>query len=320
MKKGLITVLRYVILVAILIFGGWYLSKNYDRFASGVHFTWINISLLIVANLLTVLCESIRLKLQIKKVGYNPGLLHSWHLLTVIQAANHIILKAGTFSAGFYMSKKYGIVLHAYLAFVITYVVIMILASGIFGLFVVLGFMVSGFKINPLLLLFFGMIILISSGFIGIASINISLGRLPKVIKRFITSWKEIYSDYHLVLILVVVELFYFLFSSLRFMTAVSMFSGNVSFLDGVVVVTVGNFLRVASIVPGGLGIAEVASGWTAAILGGDAGLSGLAAGLDRLVYVMLIMIFGGIGFLTLSGRSEFHRPPEYNTDKINDS
>ena len=313
MKNGLITALRYFMLAAILIFGGWYLSKNYDRFASGAHFTWMNISLLIVLNLLTVLCESIRLKLQVKKLKYKLGLLHSWHLLTVIQAANHIILKAGTFSAGFYMSKKYGVVLHAYLAFVVTYVVIMILASGIFGLFVVLGFMVSGFEINPLLLVFFGFIILFSTGFIGIASVNIPLGRFPKIIKRFIASWKEIYSDYHLVLILIFVEMFYFLFCSLRFMTAAFMFSGNVNFLQSVVVVTVGNFLRVASIMPGGLGIAEVASGWTAALLGGDAGLSGLAAGLDRLVYVGFIMIFGGIGFLTLSGKSEFHRPPEYN-------
>ena len=100
-------------------------------------------------------------------------------------------------------------------------------------------------------------------------------------------------------------------------MTAVSMFSGDVRFLDSVVVVTVGNFLRLASIVPGGIGVAEVASGWTAGLLGKDAGLSGLSAGLDRVVYVVLIMIFGAIGFFTLSGRSEFHKPSEQ--DKEND-
>ena len=101
-------------------------------------------------------------------------------------------------------------------------------------------------------------------------------------------------------------------------MTAVSMFSGNISFFESVVVVFIGNFLRVAAIVPGGMGISEVASGWTAGVLGGDAGLSGLSAGLVTLVYVVLVMIFGSIGFFTLSGRSEFHKPPEEeNTSEI---
>ena len=97
-------------------------------------------------------------------------------------------------------------------------------------------------------------------------------------------------------------------------MTAVAMFSGKITLLESVVVLAVGNFLRVVSIVPGGLGVAEIASGWTAGILGTDAGISGLSAGLDRLFYVGIVMLFGGIGFLTLSGRSEFHKPSAQKT------
>ena len=321
MKKGTITALRYAVLAAILLFSGWYISNNYERFASGANFNRVNISLLIGLNLLTIVCESVRLKFQVRKLGYNLGLSHSWHILTVIQALNHMILKAGTFSGGYYMSKRYNISFHAYCAFIITYVVIMVLASGIFGFFVSLGFMVAGFDVEVLLPVFFGFVILSSASFIGIASVHIPLKWFPKILRRFIISWKEIYSDYRLIVVMIIVEIFYYLSCSLRFLTAVSMFSGNVTFLEGVTVVTIGNFLRVASIVPGGLGIAEVASGWTAGILGADAGLSGLSAGLDRLVYFMLVMIFGGIGFLTLSGRSEFHKPPEQkNNGMANDA
>jgi uncharacterized membrane protein YbhN (UPF0104 family) len=107
---------------------------------------------------------------------------------------------------------------------------------------------------------------------------------------------------------LVGVETFYYLASALRFMAALSMFSGKASLLDGVVVVTVGNFLRIASIIPGGLGVAELASGWTAGLMGGDAGLAGLSAGLDRLTYVFCIMLSGGIGFMAISGGKDFFR------------
>ena len=315
MKKGIITAVRYLILASVLLFGVWYVSVNYERFVSGAHFNRVNVSILIGLNLLTIICESFRLKLMVRKLGYNLSLMSSWHIITIIQALNHIILKAGTFSAGYYMSKKFRISFHSYCAFVITYVVIMVLASGVFGLFVSLGFMVSGYDVDVLLPLFFMFIIFSCACFIALASVNISLDRLPKFISRFITSWKEIYSDYRLIIIMIIVEIFYFLLCSLRFLTVVTMFSEKVTLLDSVVVLTIGNFLRVVAITPGGLGIAEVASGWTAGILGVDAGLSGLSAGLDRLLYVVLVLIFGGVGFLTLSGRSEFHKPPEQNNE-----
>ena len=302
-----------MIVAGIFIFGLWYISVNYDRFASGVRFNSVNISLLIGLNILTVMCESFRLRLMIRKLGYPLSFLDSWHIFSVLQAVNHMVLKAGTFSAGYYMSRKYHISFHAYIAFVVPYIVIITLASGVFGLLVSAGFAAAGFTVEALLPAFFLLVIFICACFVAIASLRIPIKLLPRLLKRVISCWREIYSDYHLVVTLTAVEMFYFLFCSLRFMVAVSMFSGNVNFLDSTVVVTIGNFLRGATIVPGGLGIAEVASGWTAALRGADAGLSGLAAGLDRLVYVIVIMLFGGVGFLTLSGRSEFHKPPEQN-------
>ena len=317
-KNGIITALRYIVLAGILLFGGWYISENYARFSSGAHFNRMNVSLLIGLNLFTLTCESIRLKLMVRKLGYGLSFLNSWHIFAVIQAANHVIPKGGTFSGGYYMSKKYDISFHAYIAFVVPYVVIMVLASGIAGFLFTLGFIVSGFDVNVVILVFFGLVIFSTAGFIGIASIHTPLNRFPKIIRNVISSWKEIYSDYLLVMIMTILEIFYFISCSVRFMVAVTMFSGKVNFLESFVVVTIGNFLRVAAaIVPGGLGVAEIASGWTAGILGRDAGLSGVSAGLDRLFYVGLLVIFGGIGFLTLSGRSEFHKPPEQNYDDV---
>jgi len=311
MRKGIITASRYLILAAVLAFGAWYISENYERFVSGARFTPLNVSLLVALNLATILCESVRLKFQVRKVGHDLPVLTAWHILTVLQALNHAVLKAGTFSAGYYMSKRYRISFHAYCAFVITYVVIMVLASGLFGLAVSAVYSAAGFPVNVSLIAFFFFVILSCASVIALASVRVSLKRLPRILERFITAWREIYSDHRLMVVMIVIELFYFLTCALRFMVAMSMFSGEMDFLHAVVIVTVGNFLRVASIVPGGLGIAEVASGWTAAVIGEDAGLSGLSAGIDRLVYVVLVVIFGGIGFLTLSGRKEFHKPPE---------
>ena len=311
MKKGLIIAARYLTLTTILLFGVWYVSVNYEKFATGARFTAGNISLLAGLCMLTLLFESVRMKFQVRKLGHRISLLDAWHIFTVLQATNHIVLKAGTFSAGYYMSKKYRISFHAYCAFVITYVVIMVLASGVFGLCVSIVYILLGTGTSLLLPLFFVAIIVTCAAVISLATVNIPVRRLPHFMQRVIKAWREIYSDYNLILTMVVIEMFYFLTCSLRFLVAVSMFSVDMSFLDAVVVVTVGNFLRIASIVPGGLGIAEVASGWTAAVVGNDAGIAGLSAGLDRLIYVVLLMVFGGVGFLTLSGRSEFHKPKE---------
>jgi uncharacterized protein (TIRG00374 family) len=309
MRKYLLPAIRYLILAAVIVFGIWYVRGNYGRFAERAHITAGGIALLAGLNVLTLFSESIRLKFQVRKLGYNLPLLESWHILTVLQAANHVILKAGTFSAGYYLSKRYRISFNACCAFVVTYVVVMVLASGIFGLAVVAGYMACGTDVGLLMPVFFVLVILACTSFISIAKIDIPLGRLPLILQRFIRAWREIYSDNSLMLLMITVEMLYFLSCSLRLMAAMAMLSYPISFINAVAVVTIGNFLRVASIVPGGLGIAEVASGWTAALFGGDAGATGLAAGLDRIMYIILLIMFGGIGFLTLSGRSEFHKP-----------
>lgn len=291
-----------------------YISQHYNYLAQKAHFTSRTISFLVVLNLLTLLAEATRLKLMVRKLRYNCSIFEAWNLFSVMQAVNHIVLKAGTFSGGFYLSKKHGISFHKYCAFVVTYVVVMVHASGFLGLGVSFGFIMSGYQVPLTIPLFFFGVIVLSLACIVLARIPLSLSKFPGIVQKFIYSWKEIYTDNWLIVLMVIVEIFYYVFSALRFMMASSVFSESVTFLDSVVVVTIGNFIRVASIVPGGIGVAEIVSGWTAGILGENAGIAGLSAGLDRFIYVCIIMIFGSIGFFTLSGRSEFHQP--YHQEK----
>lgn len=311
MKKTLVTLLRYIVLAGILLFGGWYISSHFDQFSGKVHFTFGAVALLVFLNLCTILLESTRLRLMIRKLGCDMGQVTSWNMMALIQAVNHVVLKAGTFSGGYYISRRYGISFNAYIAFVMTYVVVMVLASGILGLTISAGFLISGASVNAYIPLFFVLIIASATGCLAAARIQMAFSWLPAVLLRFFEAIRFIYSDYRMLLLLVGIEIMYYAVTALRFMTAFSMFSGYSGFLSAVVVVTVGNFLRIATIVPGGIGIAELASGWTAGLLGSSAAISGLSAGLDRLVYIALVMIFGGIGFLAISNRSEFHRPVE---------
>jgi len=315
-KKILVNAARYIVLLVILGFGAWYVGKNYDRFAAEAHFTVWNVALLVILNLATILVEALRLKIMIHKLGHRLNLTSAWRFITITQALNHIVLKAGTFSVGFYLSKKFSFSFHSYVAFVVPYVVIMTLASGVSGLVVTLSYLVTGHTVDIMLPAFFLAVITGCTGFVAIARFSYTPRFMPRILRKVITCWNEIYSDYRLILTLTAVEIVYFTLCSLRFMVAVTMFSANVSILSSVVVLTVGNFLRVAALVPGGLGIAEVASGWTAALFGSDPGLSALSAGLDRLVYIAFVMVFGGIAFLTLSGRSDLHRPTGDEADE----
>lgn len=311
MKKNLIIVFQYALLFSIFGFGGWYIAANYDHFAGRAHFTWLNVSLLFLLNICTLLCESTRLRIQIKKIGHDLGQSGAWHMFTLMQAVNHMILKAGTFSGGYYLSKRFNISFNSYIAFLISYVVVMVFSSGVLGLLVSIIFIISGYSVNLMIPLFFIFIIVLTTVLILSTRIQLPFKQLPKFVEHFFYSLKFIYSDYRMLSLLITVELFYYLFTALRFMVTLSMFSAHASLLGSIVVVTIGNFLRVATIIPGGMGIAEVASGWTAGILGNDAGISGLSAGLDRLMYVLIVMIAGGIGFLTLTNRKEFKKPPE---------
>lgn len=303
------TAIRFGLLAVIIAFGGWYISTHFDRIAGKASFTPLNVLSLLALNIGTIFIESIRLRIQVRKLGSDIGPKVSWHLITLIQAVNHVVLKAGTFSGGWYLSRRYGISFTAYVALVVTYILVLVLGSGVLGLFLSLLFLLLGATVHPLIPAFFMGVSLLSAGVIAAARIRLPFQRLPQVVVRFLDSIRFIYSDHRLLALLIGVEALYYLASALRFVTAVSMFSGEVSLLDGMVVVTVGNFMRIASIVPGGLGIAELASGWIAGLLGGDAGLAGLSAGLDRLAYVLLIMLFGGVGFMTISGGKSFFCP-----------
>ncbi|MCE5249255.1 flippase-like domain-containing protein [bacterium] len=310
-KKFSVMALRYLLLAGILFFAIHYTVKNYDRFASHARFTALNISLLLGLNVLTLVVESVRFRLMIRKVGYDLGAVRSFFMFGLSQAINHIVPKAGTFSTGYYLSRKYGVRLHSYITFILTYIVFFILASGILGIITYLIFYLLGYTHDKMIPVFFALLIIFCAVFIGAANITLNLKRFPRIIALFLHSLREIFSDHRLVATLVTVEIVYYLLCSLRFMIALSMFSGSVNLLESVVILTVGNFFRIVTFMPGGLGIAEIASAWTAGMLGKEVGLSGLSAGLDRLVYFILIMIVGSIGFLSLSGRSEFHKPPE---------
>ncbi len=311
MNKTLLNLLRYGILAGILLFGGWYISTHFAQFSEKVQVTPGAVALLVFLNLCTILLESARLRIMIRKLGRDMGQIAAWNMMTLIQAVNHVILKAGTFSGGYYISRRFGISFNSYVAFVMTYVVVMVLASGVLGLTVTALFQLSGAAVNPYLPLFFLLVIASAAGCLAAARIRLAFSWLPTVLLRFFEAIRFIYSDYRMLLLLLGIEVLYYTATALRFMVAFSMFSGHTDFLSAVAVVTVGNFLRIATIVPGGIGIAELASGWTAGLLGASASLSGLSAGLDRLFYIALIMIFGGIGFLAISNRGEFHRPPE---------
>ena len=315
MKKNLLNAARYLILFTILGFGGWYFHSNYDRIAAQASFTKGNIALLIALNIATIFVETIRLRLTVKKVGYDPGQLVSAYLFGLMQAVNHVIVKAGTFSTGYYLSRRGHISFHSYLAFVVTYIVFFVLGSGLLGLVVSMGYTFTGFQVSYLIYAFFLAITFLSLLFMALANVRLPLHRFPRFLSQILGGVRFIYSDVKLIASLALVEMVYYTLCSLRFMVAITMFSGSISFLDSVVVTTVGNFIRIASFVPGGLGVGEVVSGWTAGLLGNEAGLSGIALGLDRLIYVVCIAMLAGVGFFSLSGRSEFHPPSNDERD-----
>jgi uncharacterized membrane protein YbhN (UPF0104 family) len=302
--------MRYIVLVAVLAGAGWYVVANYERLSAQAVITPGAVVLLVALNMVTVWFESLRFAIEVRKLGYRLSVGSGWKIFTVMQAVNHLAPKVGTFSGGYYVSRRYGVSFHDYVAIAIPYIFIQMLAAGTLGLVTVVGTILTGGISTPATTLLFVMLVSVPVIFFLLARSHIPLGRLPRLLQRFVTAIKEMYGDHGFVGRLVAVDLGYFLACTLRFMVASTMFSRAVSLLEGMTVLAVGNFLRVMSIVPGGLGIAEIASGWTVGLMGGDAFIAGVAAGFDRIVYVALIIVFGGVGFFTLSGRSEFHRPP----------
>ena len=319
MRLRPVSLLRYLIPVAIVAFGIWYLATQYDLHSLRASFTPKGLAILAALNILTILCESIRLHLMIRKLGAaDSGLMEAWNLMTLVQALNLVVLKAGTVSGGYYLSKRRRIGFSAYLAFVVTYVVVIVLASGILGLVISGIYLAGGLPVNTIAPIFFSCTVLVSAGTIFAARFRLPVGRAPEPIRRFFDSVSVIYSDTGLLLKMTVLECVFHLAAALRFITAMDMLSGHVGFLDGALVMTVGNFLKIATVVPGGLGVAEIASAWAAGLLGGDAGISGLAAGMDRIVYVILVFFFGSIGFFSLSNRKDFHVPAPTETTPYN--
>ncbi len=302
--------LRYVMLATVLVFAAVYIIKEYQTVAAAATITVAGIILLVILNILTIGFESLRFNIQMARLGQPIRIGTSWHLFTVMQAVNHLIPKAGTISGGYYIARRYGVSFHDYIVMLIPYIFIQLMAAGVLGLLVAGWSMLSGHTVPWMVAVMFAVLVAVSLLFFITVWSGIPRHWMPSFLRRSAASLKDIYSDRRFVARMVSVDLGYFLMSTFRFLVAMTLFSRTMYLLDGMVVLAAGNFLRVITIVPGGLGIAEVASAWVAGLMGANAFIAGVAAGLDRVVYLVLVVVFGGIGFFTLSGRSEFHRPP----------
>ncbi len=170
--------------------------------------------------------------------------------MTLVQALNLVVLKAGTLSGGYYLSKRHGIAFSSYLAFVVTYVVVIVLASGVLGLIISGIYALAGMRVNPLVPLLFLGAAAVSAGTILATRFRLPVDRFPDTLRRFFESIRVIYSDTGLLVLMTGLECLFHLAAALRFMTAVGMLSGHIGVLDSMLVMTVGNFLKIATVVP----------------------------------------------------------------------
>ena len=99
-KRIAAEIARYVLLVGIFGYGGWYIYAHFGEFADKANFTPLNVSILVGLNALTLFVESLRFHLQIKKLGKSLGIARAFALFAPMQTLNHVLTKAGTLSGG----------------------------------------------------------------------------------------------------------------------------------------------------------------------------------------------------------------------------
>jgi len=294
--------LKYLILAGILFLAALYLTRNQDILANIKHITPGKLVFLSFVSLLYYFALGYQFKITMLffDLKLSPS---EWFCLTMVNSLLNYILpfKGGQWVRAYYLKEQHDFSYSHYLSSIYGFFILSFLNAASIGILAVLfdSRELKGFQTNMLMifiLLFLAVLAVFCLSYILSKAVKPHLNnRVSRILGNVHEGVRMMMNKPRLILLFWAVNTLIVLLSSVQYYYCIHFLGGTVSWLSAIGVMALASFAIVIALTPGNIGIRELFMTYTCRYMSIPFPLSVLAAGLDRVIHMMIVFIFGGI-------------------------
>ena len=285
-------------IISLVIIGGliYFLYENWDSFKSIANVTWQHIVALVACILLTWIVNSVQLlylfRMQNIKISFWENLI----IQTATILANYLPMRIGTIIRFQYFKKVHGIEYSRFGGIVVLRTLILIFATGLFGMVGLLGLYIDTKQLNFLFLFSFILMLFLPMLAYFIPKPGLSDNpekKLHKLRKNLTLGFILIHSKHKLVVVIMLLLIIQFILLALRLYISFDVLQIELSIWLFLLLAPVSTLLAFITITPGNLGLREWIIGGVSVAAGYDFNNAIFAGSIDRVALISCTFLFG---------------------------
>jgi uncharacterized membrane protein YbhN (UPF0104 family) len=298
LRAGIVTLIS---LLAVLAFA-YYLYANADRYVGLLDLSATGVAALLVLAMAVPLLSGTQNTLLYRALGAKDFSQRDGILISAASTlANQLPLPGGIVSKGVYLKRMHGLSYATFLSSTLALFFCFLSLQGLVGL-ASLIYIASLKDTAPFPVLWTGFALMTACPLL--LWLPVDRLRLRPTLQAHLRSaldgWLIVGHKPVMLLQILGIQLIIVLLLALRYWLAFGMLSQDVSVAQVLVMSSASILTQLVSLAPGGLGVREAIVGAVSWALGFDAVVSLAAAGLDRLVSTLAIILMGGVGTMIL--------------------
>lgn len=302
--------LHYAILSAVFVLGAYYVTTHQDELVRirdirpvvllplvGLHFVWL-------------LLNGLIFKVLVKALGPDLNLLEYFGLTVTSNFANYLAPgRLGVVTKAVYLKEKLELPYSRYASCLLAQTLLLMLTSGFCGL---IGTWIVSARVaqqaGHLYLFFAGVVLATGVPLAYAPRIPDFDNRFLRAVRSFADGWSIIRSDYATVLKIIGLNMIKFLTAALVVQLLYGAFNLSISFWPAFVISVLGHLSNYITLTPANLGIWEAVFAIASDLLGFGFANGILAAGLNRIIQVVVVFGLAPVFSYLLTKRMIIHR------------
>lgn len=306
-QKKILSVIVGATVISLLVyftFDDWVAVLPNLKKISPVSLIWISILFII-----SQVVNSKMLQYYLTAFKVDIKLVEAFHLISIQSIGNYLPMSAGLVSSSVYLKFKKKLSIPNFVSYVAGDTILKLFCYGLVGVFIVIGrfFILDELKLSILAIV--AAFTVASSLFLFI---NFSFKSRFKIINSILSineGWQQIKVHSNLLLFSVLGHLLMLLLIALQFMIAFENIGISFDFSVIVLLTILTNIIKIASILPGNLGIRESITGFVTTTYGVSFGIGVMGSLITRSVSLVWIFLFGVIGMFFMGKKVDKQSP-----------
>jgi len=280
----------FVILVAIL-----YISKNADAFRRIFTLSWHSVAYFFILQMAMTITNALVLIIYMGILKNKISFVDASGLTVINTFFNNVAIKGGTLVRGYFLKKIHNFSYTNFLLTLSTFALIELISAGFIGISCLIIIYFTRGYFNPYLFLLFIAFFIggITATAIPLNKIFKSNSWLGKKLIELTEAWDKIKRNKSKITRLFLLSLSQYIIFALRFKYGFQVLYGHSSFIDSLLISTIGILSFLLSITPGGIGIREFLTGATYKLINGNMVEAVVITALDRLISTVAFFVLG---------------------------